>query len=80
MIQQKELSNPFSNLNFTLTWQPYQEKVLKNFDKFIKDNHFHIIAPPGSGKTILGLKLIRRVHKKTLVLATTITVRNQWGK
>lgn len=42
------------------------------------DNHFHIIAPPGSGKTILGLELIRRVNKRTLILTPTLTVRNQW--
>ncbi|WP_302849603.1 DEAD/DEAH box helicase family protein [Polaribacter sp. L3A8] len=66
------------NLNFIFTWRPYQAKVLKNFDKFMHDNHFHIIAPPGSGKTILGLELIKRVHKKTLILTPTLTIRNQW--
>ncbi|SDR78379.1 Helicase conserved C-terminal domain-containing protein [Polaribacter sp. KT25b] len=77
-LEQNELNSPLSNLNFIFTWRPYQEKVLKNFDKFIKDNHFHVIAPPGSGKTILGLELIKRIGKKTLILTPTITVRNQW--
>lgn len=72
------MNYPLKKLNFISTWRPYQAKVLKNFDKYINDNHFHIIAPPGSGKTILGLELIRRVGKKTLILAPTITVRNQW--
>ncbi|PQJ73431.1 DEAD/DEAH box helicase family protein [Polaribacter butkevichii] len=72
------MNNPLRNLNFIFSWRPYQAKVLKNFDKFIDDNHFHIIAPPGSGKTILGLELIRRIQKKTLILTPTLTVRNQW--
>ncbi|WP_405605529.1 DEAD/DEAH box helicase family protein [Polaribacter sp. Asnod1-A03] len=72
------MNSNLNKLNFTLTWRPYQEKVLSNFDTSIKDNHFHVIAPPGSGKTILGIELIRRVNKKTLVLTPTITVRNQW--
>ncbi len=37
------------------------------------------MAPPGSGKTILGLELLRRIGKPTIVLAPTITIRNQWA-
>ncbi len=68
----------FEELNFTLKWRPYQANVLENFDDHIEDNHFHIVAPPGSGKTILGIEIIKRLHKKTLVLAPTLTIRNQW--
>ena len=78
VLELKNLKSPLKKLSFKYTWRPYQSKVLKNFDIYIHDNHFHIIAPPGSGKTILGIELIRRVHKKTLVLAPTLTVRNQW--
>ena len=68
----------FKNLIFKLKWRPYQAKVLENFDSHIEDNHFHIVAPPGSGKTILGIEIVKRLHKKTLVLAPTLTIRNQW--
>ncbi|WP_442266785.1 DEAD/DEAH box helicase family protein [Tenacibaculum sp. ZS6-P6] len=66
-------------LRFKSQWRPYQAKVLQNFDKHIADNHFHIVAPPGSGKTILGIEVIRRIGKKTLVLTPTLTIRNQWN-
>jgi superfamily II DNA or RNA helicase len=68
----------FEKLRFKLKWRAYQANVLENFDKHIEDNHFHIVAPPGSGKTILGIEIIKRLHKKTLVLAPTLTIRNQW--
>ena len=68
----------FEKLRFKLQWRPYQAKVLENFSDHIEDNHFHIVAPPGSGKTILGIEIVRRLHKKTLVLAPTLTIRNQW--
>lgn len=42
------------------------------------DSHLHIVAPPGSGKTILGLEMLIRVDKPTLVLSPTLTIRNQW--
>ncbi|GGD16260.1 DEAD/DEAH box helicase [Hyunsoonleella pacifica] len=65
-------------MQFKFPWRNYQNKLLKNFDNHIADKHFHVIAPPGSGKTILGIEIIRRLGKKTLVLTPTLTIRNQW--
>ncbi|WP_298517219.1 DEAD/DEAH box helicase family protein [uncultured Kordia sp.] len=69
---------PFESLQFQLTWRNYQEKFLAFFDLHLNDNHLHVVAPPGSGKTILGLEMLRRVQKKTIVFAPTLTIRNQW--
>lgn len=66
------------NLKFKFTWRSYQEKFLSRFEKHIKDKHLHIVAPPGSGKTILGLEMLVRIDKPTLVLSPTLTIRNQW--
>ena len=66
------------DLEFIFPWRSYQTELLKHFDSHIADNHFHVIAPPGSGKTILGLEIVRKLGKKTLVLAPTLTIRNQW--
>lgn len=60
------------------TWRNYQQILLENFELHISDHHFHVVAPPGSGKTILGIEIIRKIGKKTLVLAPTLTIRNQW--
>lgn len=43
-----------------------------------QDHHLHVIAPPGSGKTILGLEVARRLNRPTLILTPTISIRNQW--
>ena len=37
-----------------------------------------LVAPPGSGKTIIGLKIINQVKQKTLVLTPTDAIRQQW--
>ncbi|WP_159022023.1 DEAD/DEAH box helicase family protein [Formosa sp. L2A11] len=65
-------------LEFIYPWRSYQAELLKHFNRYIEDRHFHVIAPPGSGKTILGLEIVRKLGKKTLVLAPTLTIRNQW--
>jgi superfamily II DNA or RNA helicase len=42
------------------------------------DGHLHVIAPPGSGKTVLGLEVMLRLNSPSLILAPTIAVCNQW--
>lgn len=63
---------------FKFEWRKYQKRVLDELDQHLEDDHLHIVAPPGSGKTILGLEVMLRLNKPTLILAPTITIRNQW--
>ncbi len=58
-------------LQFKGTWRSYQERVLKHADAYLKNEKMHIVAPPGSGKTTLGIELIRRlgIESKTRVEA-----------
>ncbi|MBF9016022.1 MULTISPECIES: DEAD/DEAH box helicase family protein [unclassified Oceanispirochaeta] len=63
---------------FKYNWRGYQERVLQEIETHLSDNKLHIIAPPGSGKTVLGLEVVRQLNKRTLILSPTITVRNQW--
>lgn len=65
-------------LNFRGTWRSYQARVLDRADEYFKDGHMHIVAAPGSGKTTLGIELIRRVGRPVLILAPSITIREQW--
>ena len=65
---------------FKYSWRKYQERVLNELQDHLNDKHLHIIAPPGSGKTILGLEVMLRLNKPTLILAPTIAIRNQWAQ
>ncbi len=67
-----------STLKFHWTWRTYQARVLDRSHTYLKDKRIHVVAAPGSGKTILGIELIRRVNQATLVLAPSITIRDQW--
>jgi len=39
---------------------------------------FHLVAPPGAGKTIVGLELIGRFDAPAVVFAPTSTIQHQW--
>ncbi|MUG68979.1 restriction endonuclease subunit R [Paenibacillus campinasensis] len=67
-----------ANLAFIYPWRSYQQKVLDQLDRYLSNRHFHLVAPPGSGKTVVGLEIIRRLNKPTLILAPTITIKEQW--
>lgn len=68
----------FDSLEFQGKWRSYQARVLGELDGHFEDDRLHIVAAPGSGKTILGLEVIRRLGKRTLVLAPTLTIQAQW--
>lgn len=68
-----------ADLKFTGAWRTYQARILGDVDACLEDGRLHVVAAPGSGKTILGLEVMRRIGRPTLVLAPTITIRNQWA-
>ena len=65
-------------LKFKGTWRNYQQRVLNRFEDYKSDGKIHIVAAPGSGKTTLGIELIRRLDQPALILVPTITIRQQW--
>ncbi|HCT30602.1 MAG TPA: hypothetical protein DIW31_07670, partial [Bacteroidales bacterium] len=79
-IMSLENAMDFSKVRFHGEFRRYQAKVLENVEKLGRDRKIHIVAAPGSGKTILGLELIRHFHEPTLILSPTITIREQWGQ
>ena len=66
------------NIKFYGTYRPYQQRVLDNLVAFLNNEKIHVVAAPGSGKTILGLELIRRLDQPSLILAPSIAIREQW--
>ena len=69
----------FSQLNFRYPFRRYQRMALETIDTQAgADRKYHIVAPPGAGKTIVGLELIRRFGRPAVVFAPTTTIQQQW--
>lgn len=68
----------FSQLQFKGQWRDYQQSVLDELSVHLQDDHLHIVAAPGSGKTVLGLEVMRQLGQPTLILSPTRTIRDQW--
>lgn len=67
-----------AHTTFKYSWRAYQKRFLDNLDEYLTNNHLHVTAPPGSGKTVLGLEVMLRLNKPTLIVAPTLAVKNQW--
>ena len=70
----------FKELKLKGKFRSYQQKILDNSDRYISDGKIHIVAAPGSGKTVLGLELMIRIGAPALVLSPTLVISRQWGE
>lgn len=75
-----DIMEKFKNIAFSGEFRDYQQSVLNNLNKHMHDKRIHIVAAPGSGKTVLGLEIIRRLNEAAIVLTPSITIRQQWGE
>ncbi|WP_417511093.1 DEAD/DEAH box helicase family protein [Microbacterium sp.] len=70
-------STPLASWRFSGSLRTYQADALDRLPTGSADP-LHVVAPPGSGKTLLGLLLAAREGDRTLVLAPTLVIRQQW--
>ncbi len=63
-----------------VNFRRYQEDMLAAFEDERKRGHrkFHFVAPPGSGKTLIGLEIIHRLQEKAVVFVPTLALQAQW--
>lgn len=68
----------FDRMRFRHDWRNYQMRILSEMETHLDDDKLHVVAAPGAGKTVLGLEIIRKLGRRTLVLAPSLLVRDQW--
>lgn len=74
--------NDFGNIHFSGQLRPSQVAAVSVIkpELDVQGKHLHIVAPPGSGKTVLGLYVwADMVRKPTLVLSPNSAIQAQWA-
>ena len=64
---------------FKYPWREYQARVLRELDGHFDDQKLNVVAAPGSGKTVLGIEVMLRKNKPSIILSPTLAIRNQWA-
>src|SRR3990172_3164515 len=67
-----------ASLHFRHPFRKYQTMILDLVASKPADRKFHIVAPPGAGKTIVGIELIRLFGEPAVIFAPTSTIQSQW--
>ena len=67
---------------FIFTLRSYQEQVVNLFTHKLKKNQrqFHVVAPPGSGKTIMGIAMLMSTKLKGVVFSPNAAIQMQWAQ
>lgn len=75
-------SSPLENLRFRHPLRRYQQEIIEltNIKLERGERQIHIVAPPGAGKTIIGLQLSAQLKQNTLIISPTTTIQSQWGE
>src|SRR5262245_36941029 len=76
------MDDSFPSLSFRGTLRPSQAEVVAIAQKKLAEGarRLHIVAPPGSGKTVLGLYLWAAcVRRPALVLSPNSAIQAQWA-
>ncbi len=70
-----------TGLKFKHGLRKYQNEILdlvkSKLQKGEKD--IHVVAPPGAGKTIIGLQIISQLQRPALILCPNTTIQSQWS-
>jgi superfamily II DNA or RNA helicase len=67
---------------FIFKLRTYQNQVLELFeDKIARgEKQIHVVAPPGSGKTIMGLAMLMKTQMKGVVFSPNAAIQMQWAQ
>lgn len=63
------------HISFNYPWRKYQKRVMENLGRHLENRHLHLVAPPESGKTVLGQEVMLRVNKPTILPVPTLTIK-----
>jgi superfamily II DNA or RNA helicase len=74
-----ETSRFFDSLELRYDWRKYQRLVLDLVEERDPAKRtFHVVAAPGSGKTLVGIETARRLGSPAVTFSPTTTIQGQW--
>ncbi|MBY0360079.1 MAG: DEAD/DEAH box helicase family protein [Candidatus Obscuribacterales bacterium] len=81
-VPSTEEKSPLADLCFRYPLRKYQKEILELTQLKLErgERQLHIVAPPGAGKTIIGLQLVSQLQHNSLIISPTTTIQSQWAQ
>ncbi len=78
----ENVPSPFEGMQFRFPLRKYQQEILELTRRKLErgERALHIVAPPGAGKTIIGLQIVCELKEPALIISPTTTIQAQWGE
>lgn len=78
----RRIAETFAKLRFSYPLRKYQTEILDLVNEKVAAGRreVHIVAPPGAGKTIIGLQMVLNFKKPALILSPNTTIQAQWSQ
>ena len=74
------IEKSFEAASYRGAFRDYQRHLLKRLEDDLDERKLNIVTPPGSGKVLLGLEIIRSIGDPCLIVSSTEVMRNHWGE
>ncbi|MBY0548082.1 MAG: DEAD/DEAH box helicase family protein [Candidatus Obscuribacterales bacterium] len=80
--KETEEPSPLEGMRFKYPLRKYQQEILELTRLKLErgERALHIVAPPGAGKTIIGLQIACELKHPALIISPTTTIQAQWGE
>jgi hypothetical protein len=75
-----KITKTFGSVEYQGNFRDYQRHLLRRMEDRLDESKINLITPPGSGKTVLGLEIIKRMSSPCLILTSTESIRNHWSE
>lgn len=76
-------NSQFKKLKFKFPFRKHQEMILDKFNQIFNNedrrySKFHVVSPPGSGKTIAGIEMAIRLGFPAMIMCPNTAIQGQW--
>ncbi len=74
------------SLRFKYPFRSHQDLILNRFEEERRNTpageplRYHVVAPPGAGKTIVGIEMAIRLGEPCMVVCPNTAIQGQWAK
>lgn len=74
-----KITKKFGAFEYRGSFRDYQRHLLRRIEDHMDESKINVVVPPGSGKVVMGLEILRRLGHSCLILSASEAQQREWG-